>query len=126
MIRQKWRVSERSISSTCGQKCCIYEWMSDTLFGRQIAQILLIHANRLNSDHYGTLLSMMKNEGYSFCTVEETLKDEAYRSRDTFYGGGGISWLDRWALTRGFRGKFFSADPHVPQFIMDYAGVKYE
>lgn len=107
-------------------KVLYYEWMSDTLFGRQIAQILLIHANRLNSDHYGTLLSMMKNEGYSFCTVEEALKDEAYRSRDTFYGGGGISWLDRWALTRGFRGKFFSADPHVPQEIMDYAGVKYE
>ena len=107
-------------------KVLFYEWMSDTLFGRQIAQILLIHANRLNSDHYGTLLSMMKNDGYSFCTVEEALKDEAYRSRDTFYGGGGISWLDRWALTRGFRGKFFSADPHVPQEIMDYAGVKYE
>ncbi|MBP6672091.1 MAG: polysaccharide deacetylase family protein [Bacteroidetes bacterium] len=107
-------------------KVLFYEWMSDTLFGRQITQILLIHANRLNSDHYGTLLSMLKTEGYAFCTVEAALKDNAYRSRDTFYGGGGISWLDRWALTRGFRGKFFANDPHVPQSIMDYAGVKYE
>jgi peptidoglycan/xylan/chitin deacetylase (PgdA/CDA1 family) len=107
-------------------KVLFYEWMSDTLFGRQIKQILLIHANRLNSDHYGSLLSMMKSEGYSFCTVEEALKDEAYRSRDTFYGGGGISWLDRWALTRGYKGKIFANDPHVPQEIMEYAGVKYE
>ncbi len=103
-----------------------FEWLSDTLFHRQIRQILLIHANRLNGDYYWGLCQMICSDGYSFCTLTEALQDEAYRSSDTFYGGGGISWLDRWALTRGYKGKFFAADPHVPQAIMDYAGVKYE
>ncbi|MFZ4622193.1 MAG: polysaccharide deacetylase, partial [Bacteroidota bacterium] len=96
------------------------------LFHRQIRQILLIHANRLNGDYYWGLCQMICGDGYSFCTLEEALQDDAYRSPDAFYGGGGISWLDRWALTRGYKGKFFSAEPHVPQEIMDYAGVKYE
>ncbi len=108
------------------KKLRYYEWMSDTLFGRQIKQILLIHANRLNGDYYASLCQVLSSDGYSFCTMSEALQDEAYASRDTFYGGGGISWLDRWALTRGYRGKFFANDPLVPQEIKDYAGVKYE
>ncbi len=108
------------------EKLRFYEWLSDTLFGRQIGQILLIHANRLNGDYYSSLCQVMSSDGYSFVTLEEALKDEAYTSPDSFYGGGGISWLDRWALTRGYKGKFFSADPHVPKEIMEYAGIDYE
>lgn len=107
-------------------KLRFYEWMSDTLFGRQIRQIMLIHANRLNGDYYHSLCQVMSGDGYSFISLDEALKDAAYTSPDSFYGGGGISWLDRWALTRGYKGKFFSADPHVPKEIMEYAGIEYE
>jgi peptidoglycan/xylan/chitin deacetylase (PgdA/CDA1 family) len=107
-------------------KLHFYEWMSDTLFGRQINQILLIHSNRLNSYYFTSLCTMIRGEGYSFISLEASLKDKAYRSRDTFFGGAGISWMDRWALTRGFKGKFFSADPHVPKSIMEFTGVEYE
>ena len=107
-------------------KLHFYEWLSDTLFGRQIKQILLIHSNRLNPYYFSSLCAMIRAEGYSFISVDETLKDAAYRSRDTFYGGAGISWLDRWALTRGYKGSFFSADPRVPKLIMKYAGVESE
>lgn len=103
-----------------------FEWMSDTLFHRPIRQILLIHSNRLNSFYYSALCSMISAEEYSFISLEEALKDEAYRSPNTFYGGGGISWLERWALTRGYKGAFFSGDPSAPQNIMDLAGVKSE
>jgi peptidoglycan/xylan/chitin deacetylase (PgdA/CDA1 family) len=103
-----------------------FEWMSDTLFHRPIRQILLIHSNRLNSYYYPALCAMIRAEGYSFISVEEALKDEAYKSRNTFYGAGGISWLERWALTRGYKGAFFSGDPTAPQNIMDLAGVKSE
>lgn len=108
------------------KKTEFFEWLSDTLFGRQIHQILLIHANRLNADYFGALCRRYTTDGYSFCTVKEALQDEAYRSRDTFYGGGGISWLDRWALTRGYKGSFFAAEPQVPKEIMQLAGVEYE
>ncbi len=103
-----------------------FDWMSDTLFGRPIKQILLIHSNRLNSFYYPALCSMIRAEGYSFISLEEALKDEAYMSRNTFYGGGGISWLERWAITRGYKGAFFSGDPKASKNIMDLAGVKSE
>jgi peptidoglycan/xylan/chitin deacetylase (PgdA/CDA1 family) len=107
-------------------KARFFEWLSDTLFGRQIKQILLIHANRLNSDYYALLAGQFAKDGYTFCSVDDALTDAAYKSRNTFYGSGGISWLDRWALTRGYSGKFFSAEPGVSKEIMDLAGVKYE
>jgi peptidoglycan/xylan/chitin deacetylase (PgdA/CDA1 family) len=103
-----------------------FEWMSDTLFHRPIRQILLIHSNRLNSFYYPALCAMIRAEGFSFISLEDALKDEAYQSRNTFYGRGGISWLERWAITRGYKGEFFSGDPKAPQNIMDLAGVKDE
>ena len=108
------------------EKVRFYEAMSDSLFGRVIRQTLLFHASRLNGDYYGALCAMFVRNGYTFITLEEALKDEAYRSKDEYFGGAGISWLDRWALTLGFRGAIFRGDPHVPKDIMEYAGIDYE
>lgn len=108
------------------RKVRFYEAMSDSLFGRVIRQTLLIHASRLNGDWYGALCAMFVRNGYSFIALEEALKDDAYKSRDEYFGGAGISWMDRWALTRGFRGAIFRDDPHVPKEIMEYAGIDYE
>ena len=69
---------------------------------REIPQILLIHANSLNADAYPELARMMRDRGYRFVPLAETLKDPVFRDTpDTFTGAGGISWLHRWALTRG-------------------------
>lgn len=103
-----------------------FETMSDSLFARQIRQILLIHSNRLNSFYFSSLCAMLRSEGYAFAALEDVLKDEAYRSRDAYYGAGGISWLHRWALTRGKRGAFFAGEPEAPKDIMELAGVKSE
>lgn len=107
-------------------KLRFYERISDSLFGRQIHQILLIHSNRLNSLYFSALCTMIKEEGYRFTDVKTALTDEAYRSPDTYYGPAGISWLDRWALTRGKRGSFFRGDPEAPQHIKEIAGFDYE
>ena len=103
-----------------------YEQQSERLFARQINQILLIHSNRLNADYFGKLCEMMRNENYEFISLEEALKDEAYKSPDTFTGAGGISWMDRWALTRGMKGDFFKDEPRTPKYIMEIAGVDSE
>lgn len=108
------------------KKFDFYESCSDSLFGRQIKQIILLHANKLNADNITRLTDMLKNRGYSFISVAEALKDTAYKSKDTYYKGGGISWMDRWALTRGKRGAFFKGDPATPEFVMKAAGVTEE
>src|SRR4030095_10023230 len=78
-----------------------FERESRALFGREIPQVLLVHANGVNADRFGELAAMMRRRGYAFVTLEGALKDPAYRSPDTYTGAAGITWLHRWALTRG-------------------------
>jgi peptidoglycan/xylan/chitin deacetylase (PgdA/CDA1 family) len=100
-----------------------FERESKALFGREIPQVLLIHANSLNSDVYPDLARRMKARGYRFVSLGEALEDPAFRSPDTFTGAGGISWLHRWALTRGGKGLVLPDEPMVPKFVLDLAGV---
>jgi hypothetical protein len=51
------------------------------LFGRNVNQIYLCHANKLNADYYSQLIQRIKNLNYSFVSLEETLKDEIYKSK---------------------------------------------
>ena len=94
-----------------------YESQSRALFGREIKQILLIHANTLNSESFGELAQILKTRGYKFISLTDALEDEAYASRDRYTGTGGITWLHRWALTQGKRGDFFKGEPEVDEFI---------
>jgi peptidoglycan/xylan/chitin deacetylase (PgdA/CDA1 family) len=101
-----------------------FENLSAELFGRQIKQVLLLHANSINADHFGELVAMMRKRGYTFITLEEALTDNAYRSTDTTTGAYGISWIDRWALTRNVPSGFFKGEPRTPAFVLKLAGVE--
>lgn len=54
-----------------------WERQSIKLFGREIKQILLIHANSINADHLGDLSKAIEERNYKFVTLDEALKDEA-------------------------------------------------
>ena len=86
------------------------EGVSRGLLGREIPQVLLLHANALNADRFPALAAMMKGRGYRFVTLEEALRDEAYRRPDTYVGPWGISWLHHWEITDG-RKRSPSPDP---------------
>lgn len=101
-----------------------FENLSTKLFDRQIKQVLLLHANAINADHFGALVAMMKKRGYSFITLSEALTDNAYQSADTTTGAFGISWIDRWALTRKVPDGFFKGEPRTPAFVLKLAGVE--
>jgi peptidoglycan/xylan/chitin deacetylase (PgdA/CDA1 family) len=102
-----------------------WENQSRKLFGREIKQTLLIHANFINSDYLDDLALMFRSRGYKFVSLEEALKDEAYRLPDTYVGPAGISWLHRWALERGK--EFIVPDePKVPGFVLKASGFESE
>ena len=94
-----------------------YERQSVALLGREIPQVLLLHANHLNADHFGRLARMYARRGYAFVPLERALADPAYASEDTYTGAAGITWLHRWALTQGRSGAFFAGEPTVPEWI---------
>jgi peptidoglycan/xylan/chitin deacetylase (PgdA/CDA1 family) len=88
-----------------------FEERSKEVVGRQIPQILLIHANQLNADTMPDLLAMMRRRGYRFISLEEALKDEAYQQPDEYFQSHGVSWLHRWAKTKGMTPKNEPEDP---------------
>lgn len=103
------------------KKIIYFERVSNDLFGRNISQTLLIHANLLNSEYLDELAQVYVNHGYTFVTQGEVLKDEAYQTEITRFGDWGISMLDRIALSRGMKGDFFKDDPVTPDFVRDLA-----
>jgi peptidoglycan/xylan/chitin deacetylase (PgdA/CDA1 family) len=107
-------------------KFAYYENQSRKLFGRDIKQVLLLHANAINADHFKDIVTMLQKRGYKFITLEDALSDKAYASPDTYTGPSGISWLDRWALTRAVPKDFFQGEPRTPAFVMKLAEVQSE
>ncbi|MGM9511619.1 polysaccharide deacetylase family protein [Larkinella sp. GY13] len=94
-----------------------YESQADSLFHRPIPHIMLLHANLLNSKALGLLLSRLKADGYQFVTLQKALEDPCYLTKDQYIGKRGISWIHRWALSKGKKGAFFKGEPEVPKFI---------
>lgn len=94
-----------------------YEAQSRSLFGREPKQVLLLHVSRLNADRMADLLDMMRGRGYAIVPLEVALKDPIYRSEDRYTGPAGITWLHRWAITRGTSGTAFAGEPVVPGWI---------
>jgi len=102
-----------------------WERQSVKLFGREMAQTLLIHANFINSDYLDDLIAMFRRRGYRCVTLEEALKDDAYRLPDTYIGPAGISWLHRWAREKG-REFILPDEPKVPEFVLKASGFESE
>jgi beta-lactamase regulating signal transducer with metallopeptidase domain/peptidoglycan/xylan/chitin deacetylase (PgdA/CDA1 family) len=78
-----------------------YEAYSREVVGREIPQVLMLTGGALNADCFDELAAMLKRRGYSFVTMEQATKDEAYSLPDTYTGERGDSWLARWAVTKG-------------------------
>ena len=106
-------------------KADYWERQSVKLFNREIKQILLLHANFINSDYFDDVAKMLKKRGYKFITLEEALKDEAYKLPDTFNERAGISWLHRWAIAKGAK-TILPDEPPTPDFVTKAAKIESE
>jgi hypothetical protein len=94
-----------------------YEQQSIALFGREIPQVLLIHASALNAGAFDALAIALKNRGYRFVPLDRVLADPAYASPDQYAGPSGITWIHRWAITAGRPRTSFAGEPDVPEWI---------
>lgn len=101
-----------------------YEDQSYKLFGRNIKQVLLIHANILNADYLGYLLKAISDYDYKFITLDETIADKAYETENNYVGKYGPLWIHRWALTKGVDESFFAGNPKIPNYIKDYTNIR--
>ncbi len=96
-----------------------YEALSRDLFGREPAQVLLVHANALHAATLGAVVDLYRRRGYRFVTLDAALADDAYQSADTYAGRAGMSWLQRWAIARRVR---FTSEPVADAWVEALAG----
>lgn len=92
-----------------------HERLGQELFGRDIAHTLLLHANALNAEYVDDLAAMFRKRGYRFVSMEVAMADPAYRSPDRYIGDNGLSWLQRWAFTRG---DTLEDQPRAPEWVL--------
>jgi peptidoglycan/xylan/chitin deacetylase (PgdA/CDA1 family) len=94
------------------------EKTSSRMFGHEIPQTLLIHANGLNADYLDELLQRFAARGYRFITLDEAMSDPAYKTKDALITKFGPTWLWRWNQSLGLNVNF-SEDPEPPQWVND-------
>jgi peptidoglycan/xylan/chitin deacetylase (PgdA/CDA1 family) len=97
-----------------------FEQRSVELVGREIPQILLIHASQLNADLMPELLEMFRRRGYTFVSLGQALADDAYKLPEEYVGRGGFSWIHRWSKTKGMAGK---GEPDPPKWVEEAAAA---
>ncbi len=90
-----------------------FEALSRGFLGYELPQILLLHANELNADHFDDLVTMIRRRGYKFVTLAEALKDKAY-GRPEATSRRGLSWIHRWMLAEGCE---IREEPDVPSWV---------
>ena len=78
-----------------------FERLSADLLGYELKQVLLLHVNDLNVDHFDRVVDLIRARQYQFITLDQALEDKAYKMVDDYAGLKGPSWLHRWALTMG-------------------------
>jgi len=100
-----------------------WEAQAEAILGRPIPHVLLLHANALNATTFPALAARLKARGYRFVSLERALTDPAYRLPDRYAGPAGISWLHRWAITRGTPSSVYAGEPVVPKWVEEAAGL---
>lgn len=94
------------------------EKISPQVFGREIPQLLIIHANDITADSLDEMLQRFAERGYKFVTLDQVMADPAYQTKDTTVTKFGPTWLWRWSRSKGMD-LDFAGDPDPPKWVMD-------
>ena len=91
-----------------------YEAYSQEMFGRDIAQTMVLTPSRLVADSAHDLFGMIEKRGYRYVNMDEALSDPAFQTKEDWVGKSGISWFERWRMKQG---KSLLAEPAVDQNV---------
>jgi peptidoglycan/xylan/chitin deacetylase (PgdA/CDA1 family) len=94
------------------------EGVSPRIFGRDIPQTILLHANDLNADSLDELLKRLEARDYTFVSLATAMADPAYRTQDKLVTRFGPTWLWRWRKSLGLLVSF-AADPEPPEWVSE-------
>ena len=93
-----------------------FERVAHDTFGRDIAHIIIVHADEINGDCLEELLSRLEKRGYKFISLDEALRDPAYQTPDGYIGKYGPSYLHRWRKALG-KPNLLKDEPDPPKWV---------
>jgi peptidoglycan/xylan/chitin deacetylase (PgdA/CDA1 family) len=99
------------------------EQTTPKIFGRDIPQTIVLHANDINADTLGEILHRLEGRGYRFVTLEYAMTDPVYQTKDALITKSGPTWLWRWMKSKG-QNVSFKGDPEPPQWVIDLYTAK--
>ena len=94
------------------------ERLSIETFGREIPQVFLIHANRINTDHLDAMLERLSARGYAFVPMQKAVSDPAYATPDKYVAQWGVSWIHRWRVGLGLP-NLLREEPEPPAWLAE-------
>ena len=77
------------------ERTAFFQALAIDELGGDVDHILLIHLNRINADHLGTLLDWYERQGWSFIRAEEAMMHPLYSRPDIYAGPRGLSQIER-------------------------------
>src|SRR5260370_9337331 len=86
------RVSEEYLKFA-EKKFELCERFTNEVFGHQVRQILLLHANELNADNFDALIKVIEARGYNFISLDQALKHPVYQFPHTYLPPSHCRWL---------------------------------
>ena len=78
-----------------------YAALNAEVLGYEPPAIMLLHANALNAEVMEDLLTIFREEGYDFVSLDEAMADAAYAASPRVATKFGPMWGYRWAKERG-------------------------
>ncbi|WP_206237827.1 polysaccharide deacetylase family protein [Novosphingobium terrae] len=78
-----------------------YRASAQSVFGRDIPLVALLHASKLNADSLSDLLAIYRRAGLRTVPLAKAMRDPAYKTPDTYAGAKGMDWIGRWSLQLG-------------------------
>ncbi len=92
-----------------------YEAYSSEMFGRDIAQTLVLTPSRLVADSSDELFGAFEKNGYKFVSMDEAQADAAYQTEEKHVDSkSGISWFERWQMAQN---KKLRDEPRVSKLV---------
>ena len=101
-----------------------FDSLCTKLYNRPVKQIYLAHDNQLNADYLPILYKKLKEQGYTFISLDEALTDPVYSQPNKYYKKWGISWFYRWMPTQDERRNWMVAEPDLSSIEREYNDIE--
>ena len=91
---------EKTYLAAADQSITVFREASQTLYGRDIPYVLLMHIGAFDAKMLPRLIALLRQRGFAFTTIEEAEKDPAYAIDPAIGRKGGGSLEDLLAASR--------------------------